>query len=123
MPRLQILELPTIYHEGEDETPFVIIIDQATEDIRQALASDTALEADGTERPLRETLRDQIGARAILAFAETIEIPANEIPVDSNGHTITIKVEGDFDTFRDQVEQEIRAAQDRIARARSGQAV
>ncbi|MEU9245862.1 hypothetical protein [Streptomyces sp. NPDC048385] len=79
MARIQILELPTVYHEnGDDETPFAIVIDQADEETYQALAFGTAIDADGTQHPLRESLKDHLGARAILTFAETVEIPANE---------------------------------------------
>lgn len=115
MPRLQILELPTEHHGDDMTTPYLLVLDQVPRD-------------DATFEAFRKDVQDpglaeRTGARAILCFEGTIEIPANEIPVDSDGHTINVKVEGDFEAFRGQVEQEIRAAQARIAQARLGQTV
>jgi hypothetical protein len=47
----------------------------------------------------------------VLCFEETIEIPANEVPVDPEGYPVRIRVEGDFEQFREQVQEEIRQAQ------------
>src|ERR1041385_2790049 len=103
MARIQILELPTIYRdEGPDETPFILVIDQADYDSLNSLSA--AL--DGWQN-----VKDQIGARAVLVFNETVAIPANETPVDPNGYPLKIRVEGDFETFREQVQDEIRKAQ------------
>ncbi|MEU3613512.1 hypothetical protein ABZ725_14510 [Streptomyces sp. NPDC006872] len=104
MARIQILELPTIYRdEGPDETPFVLVIDQV-EDIESV----HAFLADPPG------LKDQLGARAILVFDERVEIPANETPVDPNGYPLKIRVEGDFETFHQQVQDEIRKAEAEI---------
>ncbi|MGW4728865.1 hypothetical protein ACWEQC_06740 [Streptomyces shenzhenensis] len=111
MARIQILELPTIYREnGDDETPFALVIDQADEATYQSLAFGTTVEADGT---LRESLKDELGARAILTFEETIEIPANGVTV-TDGQVVRLHVEGDFTKLRDQAEQEIHTV---LARA------
>jgi len=107
MARLQILELPTIYRdEGPDETPFVLVIDHV-EDI------------DSVHTFLADPpgLKDQLGARAILVFDEHVEIPANEVPVDPSGYPLKIRVEGDFEQFREQVQEEIRKAQDELLAA------
>jgi hypothetical protein len=68
MARLQILELPE--GSGDDRPPFVLVVDQVPRD-------EPAFEA------LRRDLADndiapRIGARAVLAFEETIDIPAND---------------------------------------------
>jgi hypothetical protein len=107
MARLQILELPTIYRdEGSDETPFILVIDQV-EDI-------DSVHAFLADPP---GLKDQLGARAILVFDERVEIPANEVPVDPNGYPLKIRVEGDFEQFREQVQGEIRKVQTELAEA------
>jgi hypothetical protein len=113
MARIQILELPTVYREnGDDETPFVIVIDQADDAFRHALAptNETMCEA-------QASLAEAIGARSILVFPGTVEIPANEVPVDPNGYPLKIRVEGDFEEFRAQVQDEIRKAQAEIGTA------
>lgn len=64
MARLQILELP----EGADDErpPFVLVVDQVDGDAVEAIANAGL------------TTAELIGARAVLAFEETIEIPAND---------------------------------------------
>jgi hypothetical protein len=79
MARLQVLELPTIYRdEGPDETPFVLVIDQASEATAATLGTDEEISnyaaAIGKLRSV--SLAEQIGARAVLVFEETIDIPA-----------------------------------------------
>ncbi|MGW5633929.1 hypothetical protein [Streptomyces sp. NPDC003832] len=66
-----------------------------------------------------QNLAEQIGAQAVLVFEETIDIPANDIPVDPDGNPLFLKmhVEGDFEQFREQVQDEIRKAQDDLTRA------
>lgn len=93
MARLQILQLPE--GAGDERPPFILVIDQV---------SDAADYVHMTGNP------ERLGARAILVFAETIEIPANEVPVAPDGHPLKIRVEGDFEKFREQVEQEVRNA-------------
>lgn len=70
MPRIQILELPTVPHEnGLDETPFAVIIDQLG----------TEESADHIRQDIRDhNLAEALGARHVLAFQDTIDIPAND---------------------------------------------
>jgi hypothetical protein len=106
MARLQILELPE--GDGDDRPPFVLVVDQVnydTPDSRSAWLEDWA-----------DTL-DKMGARTVLVFEETIEIPANDVPVDPDGHPIKFRIEPDFETFREQVQEEVRYAQGRVTRA------
>jgi flagellar motor protein MotB len=104
MARIQILELPMI-DRGDDgmETPFVVIIDSVSD-------------PDSMHENLARLpgLREALGARAVLIFEEPVEIPANEVPVDPDGYPLKIHVEGDFEQFREQVQDEIRKAQAKI---------
>ncbi|WP_435209587.1 hypothetical protein [Streptomyces sp. bgisy034] len=110
MPRIQILELPMVHVGDYVETPFAVIIDEATEETFQSLAFGTTTAPDGTERPLYENIKEQLGARAILAFAETIEIPANgDHPPESQA--VHIHVDGDLDAVRSEIERMVHGAQ------------
>lgn len=64
MARLQILELPSGIND--DRPPFLLVIDQVTPEMVEAITS--------AER----TSAELIGARAIFSFEETVHIPANE---------------------------------------------
>ncbi|WP_217235455.1 hypothetical protein [Streptomyces sp. AC555_RSS877] len=103
MARIQILELPT-EHRGDDTiTPFALVIDRAESSL---------MDPEGpTLKAMQSNLAERLGARAVLIFEETIEIPANEVPVDPDGYPLKIRVEGDFETFHEQVQDEIRKAQ------------
>lgn len=92
MPRLQILELP----EGvdDDRPPFVLVVDQ-WENPFHGLANQWAA---------------KLGARAALVHEGTLELPANEVPVAPDGYPLKLRVEGDFEEFRAQVQDEIRKA-------------
>lgn len=70
MARLQILELPE--GSGDDRPPFVLVIDQAPHGgaLSRSFRVDTATNA---------ALADRIGARGVLVFEDTVEIPANEV--------------------------------------------
>ncbi len=60
MPRLRVLELPA-EHRGEDmTTPFVLVVDQASE-----LNLDRINEA---------ALAEKVGARAVLCFADSVDL-------------------------------------------------
>lgn len=65
MARLQILELP----EGaeDDRPPFVLVIDQVDDDLAAEIAR------------WPSDISTRIGARQVLCFPGTIEIPANEV--------------------------------------------
>ena len=99
MARLQILELPE--GDGDDRPPFLLIVDQF-------------------DSPFLTTSFDQfakdVGARGIIATTGTIDIPANEVPVDPDGYPLKIRVEGDFEQFHEQVQGEVYAAQEAIRR-------
>ncbi len=115
MARLQILELPTVERpDGTEETPFVLVVDQY-EYQRYVLGADQ-------EAPVSEWegVAEKIGARQVLVFNETVDIPANETPVDPDGHPLKIRVEGDFEQFHEQVQAEIRKAQTELSQALSG---
>jgi len=72
MARLQILELP----EGtsDDRPPFILVIDQY-------VARRYVQGIGQTAEPVDEFagVAEQIGARAVLVFEETINIPANDL--------------------------------------------
>jgi hypothetical protein len=107
MARLQILELPE--GSGDDRPPFVLVVDEMP-------ADEAAFEA------LRRDLNDgdlakRIGAQGVLCFETTIDIPANEVPVDPDGYPLKIRVEPDFETLREQVQDEIRNVQADVTRA------
>lgn len=109
MARLQILELPE--GSGDDRPPFVLVVDQYTP-LRYVLGVDQpepVSEFDG--------IAEKIGARAVLVFEETIDIPANEVPVGSDGYPMKIRIEGDFEQLWQQVEAETRYAQGKATRA------
>jgi hypothetical protein len=70
---LQILELPE--GTGDDRPPFVLVVDQ-----HQPLRY---IQGIGEEPQVVDEfvgVAEQIGARAVLVFAETVEIPAAETP-------------------------------------------
>jgi hypothetical protein len=77
MARLQILELP----EGPDDErpPFVLVIDQAEDSIGRSLRRHVGVPE---EAELTTNVAHLIGARGVLVFAETIEIPANDVSVE-----------------------------------------
>lgn len=105
MARLQILELPE--GTGDDRPPFVLVIDQVP-------TGEPAFDA--LRRDLEDNdIAERIGARGVLVFEETIDIPANEVPLDHDGYPLKFRVEGDFEQFREQVQDEIRKAQGELA--------
>ncbi|MEU8829348.1 hypothetical protein [Streptomyces sp900116325] len=108
MARLQILELP----EGadDDRPPFVLVVDQANYDSLSSLS--VALEG-------WQNIKDQIGARAVLVFEETIDIPANEITLSdaTDGNVVRIHIEPDLTGFTDKVMTEVAKAEAEAAAA------
>lgn len=114
MARLQILELPTVYREDNSETPFVLVIDQATE------TTVATVRTGGDPSAVFSNYLDglvarAIGARAVLVFEETIELPANQIAMeDGLTYPVTLKVTGDFRDFHDQASAEVRKAAERL---------
>lgn len=104
MARLQILELP----EGADDSrpPFVLVIDQAPRDgaLFRRFRDDIAL---------NDSVADRVGARAVLVFEDTIEIPANEVSIGPDGYPVRLRVEADLDGFREQVDEALADVQRR----------
>jgi hypothetical protein len=72
MARIQILELPEVYSGDVSETPFLLILDQV--DDAEALQSSM------------QGAKELSGARGILAFTETVEIPANDASAFADPH-------------------------------------
>ncbi|WP_328439364.1 hypothetical protein OHA71_23790 [Streptomyces sp. NBC_00444] len=108
MPRIQILELP--YDSKTDQQPFAVIVDQV----------ETAEAADRLREDFGDTnVAEALGARQVLVFQDTIDIPANEVPLDPDGYPVRVHVEGDFAQFRDQLEEQVRSAQARFTAAGS----
>jgi len=108
MARLQILELP----EGSDDDrpPFILVFDQLGEDDFENLAV-----VDQVER-----LKEQAGARAVLAYPGTLDIPANdttaylgssdmktEIDLKLGGQDVREAVSADMQKMRDATEDRI----------------
>lgn len=71
MARLRILPLPGDGH------PFAVVIDRADDYTMQLLAYGTMLGDDGIQRPTRDSLKDALGARAILTFEGDLELPGD----------------------------------------------
>ena len=84
MARLQILELPE--GSSDDRPPFVLIVDQVDGDAAEAIANAGL------------TTAELIGARAVLVFEETIDIPANDtaayLGAAAAGREITVELGG-----------------------------
>lgn len=110
MARLQILELPE--GAGDDRPPFVLVIDEYIPQ-RYVMAGGAEFKA---SEPF-EGVAEKIGARAVLVFEEAVEIPANEVTIGADGYPLRVRVEGDFEQFRQQVEQAVLEAQGKITRA------
>lgn len=97
MALLQILELPE--GSNDDRPPFVLVVDQVPTDE----AGFDALRRDlGTP----DDLLERIGARAVLVFEDTIDIPANDTSgyVEAGRWTMP-------DEVRAQIQEEIGKAQ------------
>jgi hypothetical protein len=95
MARLQILELPE--GSGDDQPPFVLVIDQADEATVESLHRQATGHVD--DPAMYNPIADQIGARAVLVFEETIDIPANDTTAylrDDVRNEVTAKL-GDHD--------------------------
>lgn len=75
MARLQILELPGVFVGEASETPFVLVVDEYMPQ-RYILG----LGQNDHPEPVDEFagVAEQVGARGILVFQETVDIPAND---------------------------------------------
>jgi hypothetical protein len=105
MARLQILELPE--GAGDDRPPFVLVVDQYQPQ-RYILGSDQPEPVDQFAG-----IAEKIGARAVLVFEETIDIPANEVTLTeaADGNVLRIRVEPDLEGFHEQVMDAVAKAQ------------
>lgn len=109
MPRIQILELPTEHHGDDMITPFVLVIDQVPVDHEGNPIID---------RTQRDLVAERVGARTVLVFEDTVEIPANWVAMDSDasdGGVVRLRVEPDLAHFREQVEQAAADAHRRLS--------
>lgn len=108
MARIQILQLPD--GASGERRPFLLVIDQADDATRASLAS--------TESSLREGLAEHIGARGILAFEETVEIPANEIPISADSYLLAVRSDdnGGGPSLRQRLDWELAQRRDFVAR-------
>ncbi|WP_329472744.1 hypothetical protein OIE75_29795 [Streptomyces sp. NBC_01723] len=107
MARLQILELPE--GSSDDLPPFVLVVDQyvARRYVTGLDQPEPVSEFDG--------IAEQIGARAVLVFEDTIDIPAN----DTSGYLATpakqelvVNLSGDPDAIRDAIAADMQKLRD-----------
>ncbi|MYT23494.1 hypothetical protein GTW69_24950 [Streptomyces sp. SID7760] len=71
MPRLQVLELPE--GAGDERPPFVLVIDE----VRPGRVASKSKHAPAVA--FLDDVAARLGARGVLVFAETVEIPANQV--------------------------------------------
>lgn len=94
MARLQVLQLPE--GAGDDRPPFVLVIDEAPTSEEQFDALRRDMEA--------SDITARVGARAVVCFEETIDIPANEMPAAVYGcseeHADTAEIIGAHEQTR-----------------------
>jgi hypothetical protein len=62
MARIQILELPLVHQGDQTETPFVILIDKATENEAETLASHLRVDS------------EKAGARTMIVTTATLDL-------------------------------------------------
>ncbi|MFD5910232.1 hypothetical protein ACFWHL_16095 [Streptomyces massasporeus] len=82
MARLQILELPE--GSGDDRPPFVLVIDQVDDELAEHIADWPG------------DIATRIGARHVICFPGTIDIPANDTTayVDGSHPEFVVKLGG-----------------------------
>ncbi|MFJ3794950.1 hypothetical protein ACIPSJ_01540 [Streptomyces sp. NPDC090088] len=107
MPRLQILELPTEHHGDDMSTPYLLVVDEAPHDpaARAAFLQDLK----------DHDLVARTGARAVLCFESTMELPANQVVAGEQAYPVAFQVLPDFTEFRAQVASELQTTQQRLA--------
>ncbi|MCX4605498.1 hypothetical protein OG402_34075 [Streptomyces anulatus] len=81
MARLQILELPE--GTGDDRPPFILVVDQYE-----------PVEATPSRLFRHQDMAEQIGARAVLVFEETIDIPANDTSAYAQSTATALHLDG-----------------------------
>lgn len=111
MARIQILPLP----EGasDERPPFVLVIDEYLPR-RYAIGPDQPGPVDEFAG-----IAEKIGARAVLAFEETVQIPANDTSAYVTP-TMVIRVEGDADSGSADLADQIRHGIERAQAAHYG---
>lgn len=72
MARIQILELPKVHVGDISETPFLLVIDQVDDDTAEDI------------KHWPEDIATRIGARQVLCFPGTVDIPANGTAVGTD---------------------------------------
>ncbi|MFE9855591.1 hypothetical protein [Streptomyces sp. NPDC005780] len=113
MARLQILELPE--GSGDDRPPFVLVVDEC-------MPQRIVVGLDSSWQDHWQQLADKIGARGVLVFDDTIDIPANEITLThvqeaADGNVVRLRVEPDLTGFTDTVMAEAVSAQTKVVEA------
>ncbi|MFE9398655.1 hypothetical protein [Streptomyces flavidovirens] len=105
MARIQILELPE--GAGDERPSFVLVVDEYVTQ-RYIIGPDQPEPVDQFEG-----VAQKIGARAVLVFEETIDIPANEVTLTeaADGNVVRIRVEPDLTGFHEQVMDAVAKAQ------------
>ncbi|WP_432053732.1 hypothetical protein [Streptomyces sp. bgisy022] len=110
MARLQILELPE--GSNDDRPPFVLVIDQVDEDLAEDIAR------------WPDDLAKRIGARQVLCFPGTIDIPANDTTAYSSapaaGQEVVVQLAGEAP--QGAIDAALRKVKDgpQLARERTG---
>ncbi|MFF9043333.1 hypothetical protein [Streptomyces parvulus] len=96
MPRIQILPLP----EGasDERPPVALVIDQAPRDENSAAFRDDIA---------NNKIAERIGARHVLVFEDTIEIPANDVSAYATP-TMNIRIDGSTDADSTELAENIR---------------
>ncbi|MFI2081435.1 hypothetical protein ACH43Y_13945 [Streptomyces rubiginosohelvolus] len=117
MARLQILELPE--GTGDDRPPFILVIDEVAFD-------NPVYERFVADEELATGLASRVGARAVLVFEDTIDIPANDLTLThvqeaADGNVIRLRVEPDLEGFTETVMTEVAKAQAEVMDARRGE--
>ena len=99
MARLQILELPMVHNGDQTETPFILVIDQVSDETAQDIAN------------WPKDISTRLGARHVLCFGETVDIPANDLGTYNvaDGQEVHLKL--DDHELRAHVQDEIGKAQ------------
>lgn len=83
MARLQILELPMVHNGDATETPFILVIDQAGTDTTKYIAD------------WPDDIAQRLGARHVLCFPSTIDIPANNLTISTPPAATELVIDGD----------------------------
>ncbi len=111
MARIQILPLPA--GTSDERPPFALVIDEYLPR-RYAIGPDQPAPVDEFAG-----VAEKIGARAVLVFEETVQIPANDTSATVTP-TMVIRVEGDADSGSADLADQIRRGIERAQAAHYG---